>query len=227
MRYALALLVLMLLAACGGGDPDSENPVQPSGVPPGEDTAVVDDGTLSFEELAQDVLDEEPPPQVLAPATPASEGALPIPLPGTLVASETEEPEISGGVFDRIIFRQTGGTADVNVRFEINGQERIVVRDGVSMVVSQEVIDQIDQVINDLNFIGLQGTFMGPAASDDVYFYRVTVEKGEAARTIASQDGFMPDAYKSFLGLLRAVGDSVIVAPTSAPPTQESASDDT
>lgn len=215
MRYALCLLLVIALAACDGGDSDSDtNTQQSQAVTPAPDSTegtAAADATLSFEELAQDVLGDAPPSQVIPSQTPASEGALEIPLPGTLVASETEQPENTGVMFESIRFRQTGGTSQSDVQFEIRGLDRVVIRDGVTMPLSQETVDQIDQMINDLNFIGLQGTFLGPAASEDVYVYRVTVIKGEDSRTITAQDGFIPEQYKQFLGFLRSIGDSVVV----------------
>lgn len=219
MRYALSFILIVLLAACGGGGNGDSDNADATSAPSGEETVAVEDGTLSFEELAEDVLGDEPTPQIF-PTVTLAEGALPIPLPGTLVASETEEPDLRGVGFDRIVFRQSGGTAGIDVQFEINGQDRSVTRDGNTMAISQEAVDQINQAIDSLNFLGLQGTFLGPGGNEEAYFYRITVEKGDAARTIASQDGFMPQEYIQFLGLLRTIGDSVIISPTSVPVSQ-------
>lgn len=230
MRRHLIVLLILILAACGSDDNQQpEQPANPTQAPadavqppqdaPPEGTADPDvnvETTLSFEELVQDVLGEPPTPQIF-PTVTLSEGALPVPLPGTLVASETEEAQPNPGPFDRITFLQTGGTNDIIISFEITS-DGIVERDGQTASVSPDVIQRLDQMIDDLNFMGLQGTFMGPAPNDDVYQYRIAVIDGDSSRAVWSQDGFMPDQYREFLGLIRTVGDSVITAPEVGEP---------
>ncbi len=238
MRYLLYLSLVLLMAACGGGGSDDapaapgvppaeETGGQASPVAPPVAEVVLptlppviiatdEDGLEyslppaeepSFEEQLNIQL-APPLPNVIQPThTPASEGALPVPLPGTLVASETEEAEPIPD-FQQITLLQQGGPADINVRVDIFSDGRVI-RDGQTGSVAPGTIAELNQIIRDLNFFGLQGTFLGPTVPEEAYRYRITVISGQTERAINMQDGFMPEEVMRFLGRLRTVGDSV------------------
>jgi hypothetical protein len=202
--WYLILLSAFVLAACGGGDDnDSTNGDNANVLPTSAATAVdgqgVEDET-TFDEIAEQSF-VEPAPYVPATQTPSSEGALPVPLPGTLVASETEDPNV-GLTFDYIFFQQTGGSENTTTVVEIYSDGRVV-RDGETFTVSQNVITQLDQMIDSLNFFGLQGTMLGPPGPETSYRYRVGVTRGAETRAINAQDGFIPDEFAAFLGSIR------------------------
>jgi len=181
MRRTTSLLILsaLFLAACnGGGSPADDQPT--------------DSGN------------QNPPPAatqniVIVTREPTLEdGQLPVPLPGTLVASATEDPDI-GLVFDHIEFTQTRLSDDSTLTIEIF-QDGRVVRDGETLTISEDEIFQIDIIIDELNFFGMQGNFLGPSAdSGGQYRYRVRVERAGVARAVTAQDGFMPQELKDFL----------------------------
>lgn len=135
-----------------------------------------------------------------------SEGALAIPAPGELVASETEDPEASL-VFDRLTLVRTGTVQGNNIRDDIelyqNGQ---YTRNGISGVAPPTTITRIDDLIDAVNFYGMQGTLLGPSTDNDAYLYRLTVERNGLERSIQSQDGFMPVEYITLLGEILLVG---------------------
>jgi hypothetical protein len=205
-RYLMIVLLLML-AACGGAEETLPTQVTANG-----ETDVIEpptDGSSSFDEEIDALLSGATPEQVVLPTVdPELEGALPVPLPGTLVASETEEPEPFLGVFTFIYFEQTGGAEDVNIIVEIYGDGRVV-SNGRTFQVDQSVIRQLDQMITELNFFGMQGTFLGPPGSPSDYRYRVAIGRGELERAVQAQDGFIPVELTRFLGMIRETGDLV------------------
>lgn len=144
----------------------------------------------------------------------SSEGALPPAGPGTLVASETEEIEPIGD-FQLIQLRQEGGRNDTTTIIDVYGDGRII-RDGQAGNIDAGTIALLNQLIRDMNFYGMQGTYMGPPGDEDEYRYRVYVNSGEIDRAINAQDGFMPE---QLVRLLAAINNAatVIPLPTSTP----------
>lgn len=219
MRYTyLFLILVLLLAACGGGkDEPTEVPTELSNL------FVRPTQVLSETEIAQGLTPEEEasfgeellsiiePQQPLPPATATlvGEGALPIPGPGTLVASETEDPGIPPG-FDLITLEQTGGLNNVSLDIEIMSDLTVMINGQGPFAISQETVDQLGVMVDDLNFFGLQGTFLGPSASEETYRYRVSVSSGDIARAINAQDGFIPEQFARFLSTIQSVASDVI-----------------
>lgn len=215
MRRSLILLVALILAACGsGGDseetsvPDSvsSSPVASTSEAPLEVTAV---GAGITDEDLETLLPPPVTPIVFPTQTPASEGALPVPLPQTLVASETEDV-VPRGDFDYIYFRQTGGEDGIEIVIEFFGDGRVTYN-GEEGTIAEANIANLNTLINDLNFFGLQGTMMSAAPSgSETYYYQVYIQRGNQQRSINSQDGFMPREYIAFLGVLIQYGTAII-----------------
>jgi hypothetical protein len=209
MRYALYVIMIftLLLTACNGGGDDSNG--QTSGDAPQDEQTFDPTFEAQIQEEATDV-----PLELIPTLTPAGESALVVPLPGTLVASETEDPE-PGGIFDSVYLRQEGGQNDIITITEVFSDGRVI-RDGVEGLVDQISIMEIDNAINTLNFFGMQGTLMGPPGDDNTYVYRVFVVSGDNERAIMAQDGYMPPEFMALLTLVRQAGDAV---PPTATPT--------
>ncbi|PJF21098.1 MAG: hypothetical protein CUN56_12805, partial [Phototrophicales bacterium] len=175
MRHSLILLVALILAACGSGG-DEPAPTTVSNTETSSSTQVPPNVTpvgagITDEDL-QTLLPPVASPFVPPTQTPASEGALPVPLPQTLVASETEDPE-PGGEFNYIYFRQTGGVNNESIVIEIFG-DGLVMYNGIEGRISPEDVANLNQVIDDLNFFGLQGTMLSAAPGrPEVYYYQV------------------------------------------------------
>ncbi|GAB4521334.1 MAG: hypothetical protein OHK0046_32590 [Anaerolineae bacterium] len=226
LRFVYIIMSALLLAACGGGGNDENAPAQSTPVSQNPTATVeilvdeegrefalppADEGD-SFEDQVGNILEaQNAQVPVLPTQTPASEGALPVPLPGTLVASETQEVEPIPD-FTSITFNQVDGETGTTFGFQIFGDGRVVLPDGRSTVVSAETIAQLNQTIRDLNFFGLQGTYLGPPAEARKYRYQITVESGSIARTINAQDGFIPVELRQFLAAVRAIGESAQTA---------------
>ncbi len=128
----------------------------------------------------------------------------PLPIPGTMVAATTPDPDV-GLVFDTILFERTGGVAGIPLTVEVKS-DGTVTRDGVASTISPDQVTLIDNVIDQLNFFGLEGVFAAPGTSADTYHYEVTVNRSGSSRTIQAEDGFLPSELAQFLSLLSDLG---------------------
>ena len=218
MRYALyvVLILSLALAACGGGDssPTESGPtIAP--VPPtaedGLDGPDADDdvmgAALDFEEVVARALHTQEP-FVRPSSTPDPDGGLEVPLPRTLVAAETEEAEPAGD-FRYVTFEQRAEGESNGPLLVIYADGRVI-RDGQEGRLDAEDIRQINDAISELNFFGIQGTFMGPPGGEGSYVYRVAVETETMGRAINAQNGYMPDQLTVFLGMIRGMGDKAL-----------------
>lgn len=196
LRFVLLLSLVLLFAACGGqGDANANvtpviDAVTPENAPVVEPTS----GVL--------IVTREP---IVTPM----EGALPVAAPGTLVASETEDPT-AGMIFTSIRFLRVGGGTeeqpDPSVEVILNG-DGTYTRNGVAGTLSQSRLMEINDAITAVNFFGLQGTMLGAGIEGStLYRYALTIQRGDLNRTVSSMDGFMPQEYIALLGLIFEVG---------------------
>jgi hypothetical protein len=134
------------------------------------------------------------------------EGGLEIPGVGTLVASETEDPYF-GQPFTKIALVTTKGTAESRVEIILNG-DGTYTRNGTAGVLSATRVEAIRTALDELNFFGLQGTMLGPGGggNEAAAQYGLSIERGGFARSIVSMDGYMPQQYLEFVGLIFEVG---------------------
>jgi hypothetical protein len=172
----------------------------PQDLPPEAEGPVFDD--LVAEALGTEVSEAPPTRQ-----PPSGDGALAVAPPGTLVASETEEPE-PGGMFEFIYFEQTGGPGNEEIIFQIFPDGRVVSEDR-TVTVGQNVIEGLNHQITELNFFGMQGNLMGPPGRADEYRYRIAVGRNGMERAISAQDRYMPPEFISFLSMIRNAGDTL------------------
>jgi hypothetical protein len=187
--------IVLALAACTNQAPTATTVPQPDGLtvtPPAPATLVI----------------------VTREAPELRPGELEIPLPGTLVFSLTEDPN-ADVPFTRIeVVRQHMGVTD---RLIITGDGTFTYN-GVPGVLSPQQIFNLNQAIKDINFYGLQGTMMSTVPQPDSYEYAVIIERGDDARSLVSQDKFMPNEYIQFVSTLWNTRDLLSVLPTSEPP---------
>lgn len=148
----------------------------------------------------------------------SSEGALPPAGPGTLVASETEDPEPIGP-FQLVRLRQQGGRGNITTVIEIYADGRIV-RDGEIGTVDAATIGRINQMIDDMGFFSMQGTYIGPPGADDTYTYRVYVDSGDIDRAINAQDGYLPQELTSLLATITNAAANIQSAELTPEPAQ-------
>ena len=128
-----------------------------------------------------------------------------LPMPGTLVAPVTEEPG-AGQPFSRIILNRMGGLQGTPLDVMLSADGTLI-RDGATSTASPEVINQINQMLDQMGFFGMQGVFQGIGTSPEVFTYNITVEKASgAARTVTAQDGYIPPELAALLQLLQQLG---------------------
>lgn len=202
------LLLALMLAACGGEQAPAATDAPPD--VPTEQAAL----STEVQEAQPGLLatpTENTTPRPTLDATQQAEAdaagfvpTLPIPLPGTLVASSTEDPD-AGLVFDKVTLVVTGGASNVNNVIEVFQNGRVV-RNGVTTNVSIEEIIALDTMLDEINFFGLQAAFLGPAPDPNSYRYSLTVLRGLSERLVNAQDGFMPVEFQTLLAKIIALG---------------------
>ncbi len=137
--------------------------------------------------------------------TPMPEGdALEVPLPQTLVASETEDPN-AALVFDQLIFVRYGGpegTEPINLILQQDGSYTLNDQPGAT---TPDRVIQLDDLLDEINFFGMQGTLLGPNTDTEDYRYRITVIRADDERTLQAQDGFYPQELGRIFGQLLAI----------------------
>ncbi|MGB1286697.1 MAG: hypothetical protein ACPG7F_09215 [Aggregatilineales bacterium] len=188
MRYRLLFLLIpvWILAACDADTPAENTPIPATAVPV---------------EATEDVPFDN---RVIVTRAPLEEGALEVPPVGVLVASVTEDPEIDL-VFDVITLRREGGIDEAPIEIVLN-QNGSFTRDGVPGQITPADVTRIDDLIDEINFFGLQGTMMGPAIDEEDYRFVLRVERNGTARSITSQEGYIPPEYQRLLGAIFDVG---------------------
>lgn len=212
MRF-FVLSSLLVLAACGGGGDDT--PTSSPTVNGAEATLEVgadgSEGTRTFEDFEQLFA----PPNLTpaeAPTVPPGDTYI-IPIPGTLTASETEDPS-AGQPFDYLRLTRTGGistgdeanTPDEVINMEIYNDGRAFYGD-FEGVVDAATIQTLTNAIDEINFFGLDGVLLGPPGDDDQYTYTVEVHRQGSVMLMSAQDRFTPPEYARFLNTILNVGD--------------------
>lgn len=229
-RILWVLVVLVGLSACGGGEAAPSGDPQPdvSDAISATPTESIDDLLQAFEEAAaqgdpelesifgflDDDLEVEfaitelpiPTPRATTP------GELPIPQPGTLVASQTQDPDVPRN-FDRLTLVRSGGPLINNGQpeppliIEIS-RDGSVARGERRGRVQLDTIDTLNALINEMNFYGAQGTFLGTfTAEDEVYLYQITVSTAVMERTINAHEPLLPPELRRLIARIQLAGD--------------------
>lgn len=215
MRLIVSLcIVALILVACGG----TEAP-QDSGNPEGEnDTTNISDATPEGFGIG----DEDESDNSVVIVTPQAQvSGDTVPLPGTLVFDPEYVDENIDAVFDRIIFVRTGG-GESSAFYEL-----ILMQDG-SYELNREIFGQvdvatvasIDNLLDELNFFGINTPMLGAVPDTDKFRYAITVERSGDELTIRAEDGFIP---QEFLRLISALMNVVLNANSTALVTTPSA----
>lgn len=189
MKYVVLLTLAVFLAACGGGAPAPTatieiEPTDEPSLPTLEPLTGTDDQTITpFATI---------------------EGELPMPLPGTLVAPATEDPN-AGIPFTTLLLTRTGGPviegADTTLNIEIQ-DTGVMMHNNTEKQISQDGLDRINMLIREMNFFGAQNAFMpelpltGPGED---FLYMITVERAGQERSITALEGYMPDELQSLI----------------------------
>lgn len=196
MRYALTCIFLCaaLLSGCQNTPPEPTLASLPT-----QETvqSVPDDASTPPAETTLEVNGD-------ATEDPLVAAGITLPLPGTLLPPATEDPDVNV-LFDSILYYQTRGANNEALTVEVYNDGRVV-RNGATSSISQEQVMMLQQMLEDMRFFGMQGTFSVPGRNDDIYYYQVTVERDGAANSITAQDGYTPPELLELFGMLSGLG---------------------
>ncbi len=192
----LLVLVMLVLAACGGGGDTDDT----GDAGEGEQTDIPSEGDEIPLDTGEVTPTDNPYIVIVTPRSPEDEFALEVPLPGTLVASATEDPD-AALIFDRIVLTRTGGPTGETLEIELLSDGTII-RNGVTGATTYERIIVIDDIIDELNFFGMQGALIGPGGDSEVYRYTIRVYRGDSNRMITAEDGYIPNEFQRLLSTI-------------------------
>ncbi|MEZ4670400.1 MAG: hypothetical protein R3E39_21035 [Anaerolineae bacterium] len=198
--FILPAIFALLLAACGGGQATTQAP-----------PATVDSSSAATPTSSAPTADpnsgatQPPPPPTNGPREYAT-GEPTLPIAGTLVAPATEDPD-AGKVFDVVYFNRTGGISGQPISLVVN-KDGSGTLNGNPITVTADKVNEIDNMIDQIGFFGLQGVFTAPGTSADVFSYDITVERDGSSRTIKAQDGLIPNQLGQLIGILSQITGS-------------------
>jgi hypothetical protein len=206
MRHKLGLILIgmLFLAACDGNAATPAPTIDSSSVATETSTTIVPATIAGLEPTPDFAATQTAQPTIDVPERSFGTDEPPMPIPGTIVAPTTPDPD-AGLLFDTILFKRTGGLAGIPLTIEVKS-DGTVTRDGVASTISSDQVTLIDNIIDQLDFFSLQGVFAAPGTSADVYSYAITVNRAGSSRTIRAQDGFMPPEMIQFFSLLSDLG---------------------
>ena len=133
-----------------------------------------------------------------------------LPPPGTAFVAPTEEvlnPEDAVSPFVNIYYVETGGPANSRLEIEIFGDGRVI-RNGMESMLPAETVEELNQLIREVRFFGIQGQFTQPGGvSSDSYAYsiRIELETGSATR-IDAHDRLTPPELLKLFSRVRTIG---------------------
>jgi hypothetical protein len=220
--FILACVLLLILAACQGGNDPSIPTLIATNTPPTPDPTATepeglgpDEGTIRPSDVVPTTPTATNPADAAtvdainqaAGTAGASIGVPSIEAPevGTIqVAAVTEDPDV-GAIFDEIYFSQTGGPERTTLVVQVYPDGRVL-RDGVQYQISADQVAEIDNALDAMNFFGMQGNFTSPGGGRDTYVYEISVSRGDDSRNVAAEDGLIPPELMTVFSLLLDAG---------------------
>lgn len=222
MRNALyiSLMSIILLTACGGGGddtpaPDNATPDAQNQQPPAEEVFSGDQESVETPQVASTYYNELgtiiPQDQVTpfvpqAPQTGGIDGfsAPPVGVLGAASTPDPNQPRVSG--FDYLFYEQSGGINAETLRVEVYSDGRVILNGSPTTNANPSDISAIAALMDQIDFFGMQGTFLGPAATDDTYYYRMGASQSDGtSRLIQARDGYMPPEIIRLFALIRGL----------------------
>lgn len=226
MRLIVALLLTtLILAACGGdGAPTSAVSSDPT-IDPNSVTATPNDFVeqqMATEEVdGEDGDGDDESVVIVTPQAVVEENA--VPLPGTLVHDSQYVDENMGAVFDQIIFSRYGGGDNAPpVRLVVNQDGTYDINGEITGQVEPETVTRVDDILDEINFFGINTPMLGPGPDAINYRYVLTVYRGDDEMSIRAEDGFTPQPVMRLFGaLMGIIADSDNTSSTADEPQQE------
>lgn len=206
MRLAISLLMMtLILAACGGdAAPTSAVSSDPT-IDPNSVTATPND--FVEQQLGTEEVDDGGEDESVVIVTPQAvvEGN-DVPLPGTLVHDTEYVDENMGAVFDQIIFSRYGGGDNAPpYRLVINQDGTYDINEEIFGQVDSTTVTQVDDILDEINFFGINTPMLGPGPDAINYRYVLTVYRGDDEMSIRAEDGFTPQPVMRLFGALMGI----------------------
>ena len=128
-------------------------------------------------------------------------------MPGTIIAPATEDPS-AGEPFAVISLNRSGGFNGKPLEVILTSDGTIT-RDGVTSAAPPEVISQLNAMLTDMSFFGMQGIFEAAGTADDIYTYNIRLELADgSARTVTAEDGYIPPELAALIEALQQLGST-------------------
>lgn len=187
----LLLLIMLFLAACGGGAPNpTATPEPPTAAP-------------------TSAAPTQQPLDVFALPTGLDE-PLEIQVAGTMSVAELQEED--GTIVTRepyvinvVSYYQQGGITGGTQSIVLYGDGRLI-RNGAESRVTADVVAGIATILQEIQFLDIQGVFDLGAEGADRFRYTVTLETPQGSRTLTTVDGMTPTPLLQLYEALKAVG---------------------
>lgn len=133
----------------------------------------------------------------------ASFGTPELPIAGTAIISQTQDPN-AGLLFDRIIFSIDANGAVETVEVLQSGQ---VVRNGQAGIpLNGQQVTELDAILDEINYFGLSGIFQAMGGGRRGTTFTITVERAGESYTIVADDNFTPPELRRLFTVLINAG---------------------
>lgn len=218
MRLAISLLIMtLILAACGGdAAPTSAVSSDPT-IDPNSVTATPND--FVEQQMATEEVGDGNDESVVIVTPQAVIEQNDVPLPGTLVHDSEYVDENMGAVFDQIIFsRYGGGDGSPPYRLVVNQDGTYDINGEIFGVVDAATVTRVDDILDEINFFGINTPMLGPGPDAINYRYVLTVYRGDDEMSIRAEDGFTPQPVMKLFGALMGI---IVNSDNTSNPTEQ------
>lgn len=230
----MAISFSIVLAACGsfnsGPPPTATSAIDPNApaVEPGVfnprpfDTAVPEDGEPTSDPNLRVTLQARGMPvTIVAPSgpTPTSlfQGAN-MPFPGEIeIDTSAGEFDYSTGFAEVALARYGGPTDDVlQAQFLPDGS--VFVNGAFSRNIGPQGVIEINEMLAELRFFEIRGTFAALQTRPDDYVYDLRVDQDGASSTLTADDTLMPIEIARVINRLLQIAEGTVPPPPPPPP---------
>lgn len=228
----LGFIIAIGLSACGGntiGEP-------PSPTPDTRALNTLEPGDVNLNPFATELPPEAELPDNSAnigatlqafgaPIQPTAEATVPLfggievpeeqPKPGVVnYAEATEDPEI-GAIFDQVTLIRGGGVNSEILQIDLYQDGTLWLNSEVIGNVGAQQVIAFDNLLDEVNFFGIRGSFSAAITDSDIYQYNITVSRAGSSLTLNADDTLIPPELQRLVQTLLDFTFGVQQAPQS------------
>lgn len=197
----ISILTVLILAACGGGEPTN--------------TPAPTTNAVSTDENAPEITVEfTPGDPALAIATTAAENNVIIQqsAPGTLIFQQasgegTQPAPDTPFSFNLIMVQRYGGLSGENFIIRLSSDGTLD-RNGEVSQLSADQIERVRVMFDEVNFYGASGIFTDASANDETIYYTIGVDGDRGTVSITAQEGLVPPQLLEIVNTIFELGVS-------------------